>query len=153
MVVEHNWRSTWTRPLRSVGIGCEDMIVPGIEDPRNCAGPRNLGQSEWDQQLGTIECVFSLYRKMRWKLDDMYLFRGLPNIYTPSCCPPSLPVPISLYTHHRSWKMCLEAVIKRVWRWTWRLRSSELREALGGRDQARLEMHLEVEIEWTQRCT
>ena len=28
---------------------------------------------------------------------------------------------------------------------TWRLRSSELRDALGGRDRASLEMHLETE--------
>jgi len=39
--------------------------------------------------------------------------------------------------------MHLEAEIERVWRCTWRLRSSELRDALGGRDQASLEMHLE----------
>jgi hypothetical protein len=40
----------------------------GIEmhkDPHNCADPRNLAQSEWDQKLGNIECVFSLYGKMR----------------------------------------------------------------------------------------
>jgi len=32
-------------------------------------------------------------------------------------------------------------------------RSSELRDALGGSDRANLEMHLDAEIEWTQRCT
>jgi len=37
------------------------MILPGVEDPRN------LRQSELDQKLGKIECVFSLYDKMRWK--------------------------------------------------------------------------------------
>jgi len=41
--------------------------------------------------------------------------------------------------------MHLEAVIERVWRCTWRLRPSELRDALGGRDRASLEMHLETE--------
>ena len=35
------------------------------KDPRNCADPRNLAKSEWDQKLGNIECVFSLYDKMR----------------------------------------------------------------------------------------
>jgi hypothetical protein len=39
-------------------------------------------------------------------------------------------------------EMQFEAVIERVWRYNWRPRSSELRAALGGRDQASLEMHL-----------
>jgi len=42
--------------------------------------------------------------------------------------------------------MHLEAVIERVWRCTGRPRSSELRDALGGRNPASLEMHLEAEI-------
>jgi hypothetical protein len=41
----------------------------------------------------------------------------------------------------------LEAVIKLVWRCTWRPRLSELRDALGGRKRASLEMHMEAEIE------
>jgi hypothetical protein len=44
-------------------------------------------------------------------------------------------------------EMHLEAVIEPVLICTWRLRSSELRDALGGRDRASLEMHLEAEIE------
>ena len=40
-----------------------------------------------------------------------------------------------------------------VWRCTWRLRSSELRDALGGRDRSSLEMHWEAEVEGTLRCT
>jgi len=36
-------------------------------------------------------------------------------------------------------EMHLEAVIERVWRCTWRLRSSELRDAIGGCDRASLE--------------
>jgi len=35
----------------------------------------------------------------------------------------------------------------------WRGRSSELSDAFGGRDWASLEIQLETEIEWTQRCT
>ena len=42
--------------------------------------------------------------------------------------------------------MHLEAVFEQVWRCTWRPRLSELRDALGGRNQASLEMHLEAEI-------
>jgi len=44
-------------------------------------------------------------------------------------------------------QMHLEAVIERVWRCIWRARLSELRDALGGRDRASLEMHLEAEVE------
>ena len=46
-----------------------------------------------------------------------------------------------------------EAMIERVWRCTWRPRLSELRDALGGRDRASLDMHMEAGIECTQRCT
>jgi len=61
--------------------------------------------------------------------------------------------------------MHLEAGIVRVWRCTWRQRSSELRDAHGGRDRASSEMHLETEdrvnsemhlytvIELVWRCT
>jgi len=40
-----------------------------------------------------------------------------------------------------------EAVIERVGRCTWRPRSNELRNALGGRDRASLEMQTETETE------
>jgi hypothetical protein len=40
--------------------------------------------------------------------------------------------------------MYLEAVIELVWRCAWRLRLSELRDALGGWDRARLEMQLDT---------
>jgi len=33
------------------------MILPGLEDPRNCVDPRNLGKSELEQKLGRIESV------------------------------------------------------------------------------------------------
>jgi len=46
-----------------------------------------------------------------------------------------------------------EAMIERVWRSTWRPRSSELRAALGGRDRVSLEMHLEAVIERVWRST
>jgi len=113
-----------TLSSRSIG-RWEDMILPGREDPRN------LGQSEWDQKFGKIECEFSLYDKRRWKWDDVYLLRGLPNIYSLSLCPPPLP----LY----------------LWICTWRLRSSELRDALGGCDRGSLEMHLEAMLVRTWR--
>ena len=81
--------------------------------------------------LGKIQCEFSLYNKRRWKRDDVYLLRGLPDIYSPSLCPPPLP----LY----------------LWICTWRLRSSELRDALGGCDRASVEMHLEAMLVTTWR--
>jgi hypothetical protein len=61
--------------------------------------------------------------------------------------------PISLYTLRRALTIYLEAVIKLVWRCTWRPRSSELRDALGGRDRWSLEMHWEAAIERVWRCT
>jgi len=50
--------------------------------------------------------------------------------------------------------LLLEDILDRAClRCTWRWRLSELRDALGCRDWASLEMHWETEIEWTQRCT
>jgi len=46
---------------RSVGRRREDMILPGRENPRNCVDPRN----ERVRPKVGIECVFSLYDKMR----------------------------------------------------------------------------------------
>jgi len=43
------------------------MILPRIEDPRNCVDPRNLVKSMSDQKLGMLDCVFSLYNKMKWR--------------------------------------------------------------------------------------
>jgi len=42
--------------------------------------------------------------------------------------------------------MHFEAVIKQVSRCNWRLRLSELRDTLRGRDRASLEMRLEAEV-------
>ena len=42
--------------------------------------------------------------------------------------------------------MHFETVIERGLRCNWRLRLSELRDALGSRDPASLNMHLEAEI-------
>jgi hypothetical protein len=44
-------------------------------------------------------------------------------------------------------EMHLEGVIERLWRCTWRPKSSVLRDALAGRNRASLVMHLEAEIE------
>jgi hypothetical protein len=44
-------------------------------------------------------------------------------------------------------EMHFEAVIELVWRCTWRPKSSELRDALGGRDRSSVEMHWEAKIE------
>jgi len=145
---------------RSVGIGWEDMILPGVEDPHNCLDPRNLEKSNWDQKLGKIECVFSLDDNMRWKWDDVYLLQGLWEIYSPSVWPTLLPLnnrtPIvtpSRCTSRPEWshfgdahgdqdwvntKMHLEAGIERLSRCPWRPRSCEVRDALGGRDRASL---------------
>jgi len=125
------------------------MILPGCKEPSNCVDPRNLGMSEWDQMLGKIECVFSLYDKMRWKWDAAYLPRDLANIYSHS----TSVTRVSPYTHRRFWTLYLEAEIELVSGCAWRPWSIEFGNALGGRDQASSDMHLEVEMEWTQRCT
>jgi len=116
------------------------MILPGREDPRNCVGPKNLGQSEGDQKLWKIECVFSLNDKMRWKWDAVYVPQGLPNIYSMSLIPPPLPQYLSTPTVTPSWYTC------RPWLGEWG-------DALGGRDRANWEMHLEAVIDRVWRCT
>jgi len=55
-----------------------------------------------------------------------------------------------LHTVYLDWP---HAVIVNNLRFAWRWRLSELRNTLRGRDLASLEMQLETEIEWTQRCT
>ena len=145
-----------TLSLRSIG-RWEDMILPGREDPHNCADIRNLGQSEWDQKLGKIEYEFSLYDK-RWKWDDVYLLRGVPNIYSPSLCPPPLPLYLGT-TAVAPWRCTwssvfethLETEIEWTQRCTWRPWLSEFRYALGDWDRASLEMHFEAMIVRTCR--
>jgi hypothetical protein len=46
-----------------------------------------------------------------------------------------------------------QAVIERVWRYTWRPRSSEFGDAIGSRDRASLEIHLEAAIERVWTCS
>jgi len=75
----------------------------------------------------------------------MSTYSGVCRIYTVTLS--TSVTPVSPYTRRRSLKMYLKAVIERVWRSAWRLRSSELRDALGDRDRASLEMHLQTEIE------
>ena len=48
--------------------------------------------------------------------------------------------------------MHLEALIEPVRRYTWRPESSELRDALGGRDRSSLGMHREAVNERVWRC-
>jgi len=148
---------------RRVGIWCEAMILPGIEDPQHCVDPRNLGQSEWNQQLGKIEYIFSLYEQMRLKWDDVYLLRGLQNIYSPLLCPPPLPMYIRTPTiapWRCTWRpsssileMRLETGIEWTQRCTWRPGSSKFGDALGDQDRVNSEMHLYAVIERVWRCT
>jgi len=54
---------------------------------------------------------------------------------------------------HHDWvslEMYFEAMIERVWRCTWRMRRSELRDALGGCNRASFGMHFEAEIKRIQ---
>jgi len=85
--------------------------------------------------------------------------------------------PVSPYARSRCLKMYLEAAMDSVWRYNWKLKSSDLRDvlgcrdwaslkmyleterssdprvALGGQDGVSLKMHLKAEIEWTQWST
>ena len=47
----------------------------------------------------------------------------------------------------------LEAMIERVWRYTWRPRSSEFGDTVAGHNRANLEIHFEAAIELVWRCT
>jgi len=122
-----------TLSSRSIG-RWEGMILPGREDPQN------LGQSEWDKKFGKIECEYSLYDRRRCKWDDVYLLRGLPNIYSPSLCPPPLP-------------QYLRTATVPHWRCTWRPWSSVFGDTLGDWDRVNSEMHLESGIEPVWGCT
>jgi len=44
-------------------------------------------------------------------------------------------------------EMHIKAMIERGWRSNWRLTLSDLSDALGGRNQASLEMHFQAEVE------
>jgi len=125
---------------RIVRLGWDHMILPGVEDPHNWVDPWNLGQSEWDQNLGKTECVLSNYDRMRWKWDDVYQLLGPPNIYSPSLSPTLL----HLY-------LCKTTVY--LWWCTWRTWSRVIGDALGDWDWVKLAMHLEARIERVWRCT
>jgi len=147
-----------TSSSRSVQRWWEDMILPGREDSCNCMDPRNFGQREWDQKLGKIECEVSLYDKRRWKWDDVYLLRGLPNIYSPSLCPPQLPLYLRTTAVAPWWctwssmfEMHLETEIESTQRCTWRPESSELGDALGGHDCANWQAVVERVWRYTWR--
>jgi len=77
---------------RCFGRRREHMILPIHKDSRYWVDPRNLGEGEWDQKLGKTQGVFSLYDKMRWKWDAVYLPWGLLNIYSASLIEPPLPL-------------------------------------------------------------
>jgi len=148
-----------TLSSRSVG-RWEDMILPGRENPCNCADPRNPGQSKWDQKLGKIVCEISLNDKRRWKWDDVYLLRGLPNIYSPSLCPPLWPLYLRTtaiapwwWTRSSVFELNLETWIVWTQRCTWKPWLSVFGYAPGDWDRVNSEMHLEARIERVWRWT
>ena len=114
--------------LRSLGWKWEDMILPGRENSRNCMDPDEM--------------------KMRGCLSTP----GSPKYVLPVAQSTSVTL-VSLYTRRRSLTIYSEALIKRVERCTWRPRSSELRDSLGGHDQVNSGIHSEAVIEQVWRCT
>jgi len=113
---------------RRKDIGWEDIILARVGDLPN------LGQSEWDQEFGKIECVISLYDQVRWKWDNVYLLGGLLNIYSPSLCLP--PQPQYPYTPAIASARC-----------TWRQWSRVFGDAPGDWDQVESKIHMEAGIE------
>ena len=67
--------------------------------------------------------------------------------------PPLIINDILGYLYRASLEMHFEAVIERVWTCTWRPRSSELSDALGGRDTPSWEMNFEVVMERVWGCS
>jgi len=111
---------------------------------------------------------------MRWTW-DVYVLRGLPNIYSLSLYLLSLPLYLctpavapwrctwrqwsSVFDDalgdrdHVNSEMHFGAVIEQVWRFTWRPRSSGLRDALESHVWTFWEIHLEAMIEQDFRST
>jgi len=135
-----------TLSSRSIERRWEDMILPSREDPHNCVDPRSETKVGKDRV-----CIFDVWQdemKMRCSLSTP----GSPE-YILRIAHSTSVTPVSPYTHLRSFTMYLEAMIELVWRCTWRPRSSELRDALGGRNRSSLEMLWEALIERVWRCT
>jgi hypothetical protein len=85
-----------------------------------------------------------LYRRLYLVQQMLYWLLGLrtpviQNTYSPSICPPLLP----LY---------LRTPAVTLFGCSWRPCSCVFRDALGGKNRASVDMHLETEIAWTQRC-
>jgi len=85
---------------------------------------------------------------MRWCLSTP----GSPGYVLPVVQSTSV-IDVFPYTRRRSLMIYLEAVIKRVERCTWRPRSSELRDAVGGQDRLNSEIHSKAVIERVWKCT
>jgi len=135
-----------TLSLKGVGRRWEDMILPYREDPRNTrqelVRPKVRKDSVW------IFIVWQDEMKMRCCLSTP----GSPEYILRVAHFTSIS-PLSPDTYRRSLIIELEAVIKLDWECTWRPRSSELRDALGGPDRWSLEMHWEAMIERVWICT
>jgi len=126
--------------------------IAGCKDPRNCADPWNLGKSEWDQKLGKIEFVFSLYDKMRWKWDAVnHSTPGSPEHILRVTHSTSV-TPVFPYSHCRPLTIYLEAEIEWTERCTWRPWSIKFGDSLGGRGRVNSDMHFEGVIERVWRC-
>jgi len=85
---------------------------------------------------------------------------GLPNIYSPSRCPPPLPLYLRTTTvalWRCTWSSVFEMRLETKIEWTERCTSKpslrEFGDALGDWDRVNSEMHLEAGIEQVWRCT
>jgi len=155
----------WSERMWSVNL---DASISGVSDPRRAFLPpfRVTGSAD-DKPGSTWERRRHVWEHLESQSCILFVFSSM-NV----CIYVSISLPIYRCYIWTGCRRCLrairrapendnrvnseiypEAVMERVWRYTWGLRFGELRDALGGRDRASVEMHLETEIEWTQWCT
>ena len=177
MVVEHNRRSTWRRLLRAprdalLG-GCYGdtteldssepiiSIPPALSrHPNGICKKQQLQLEEATQKVRGYDTTqpweSTQLREPRWHEDEMKMKWCLS---TPGSPKNVLPItqftsvtPVSPCICRRWLRMCYEAMIEGVETCTSMLRSSELRDALGGWDRVSLAMHCEAMIEPVWSC-
>jgi hypothetical protein len=107
----------------------EDMILPGCKNPRNWVDAPNVGKCEWEQMLGTIECIFLIWQ------DEIKMSYCL-SFYTAVS---------RIYTQHRPVHLRYPGISVHP--------ESLLNDIHGGHDRTSLGIHFEPKIKWTERCT
>jgi len=127
--IEWTQRCTWRLRLSEIG----DAVTARLHV--TCPGPGNTSfiYSRLATSLRSLAIILPWYYS---------------TILTSTCATVSTDIPSYEAIHGRMpLQMHMKAVIERVWRYTWRPWSSELRDALRSCDRASVEMHLQAMIE------